>query len=368
MARIMLWGYYGTNYGDNISMDVLVRHLAKDHEVILASRFTPMRDIADRYNLPYAELLRGKASVMERLRFFCRWRKCIHLWGGGTSFTNHEGCGNADPFLWLSIIGAKYGYVGIGIDNLNNRKRLSIAKIMLRRCEFAIFREEQSAELANRYARSSRKNFTVGEDIVYGYLAERQRVETKESKPYVLICPRRLAHIFGTERETAIINAMVTASVEICHQLGIKHTKVLSTDVVEDAELTDIIANKIQSNGICAEVFSTTDVESITALITNAKLTLSARLHVSMVSEFLGSNTVSLSYSDKIIRLYESLPYRDCIDLYKVTDNLDKAIVSKALQERVVNNDEMNALLHSRAARVNEMMHNLSHRLLEESN
>lgn len=366
MRPVMLWGYYGSNYGDNISMDVLVKHLSKKHDMTLASRFIPMADVAEQYGVKYAELFRRERDWKVRLRFYRRWKEHIHIWGGGTSFTNNEGCGNADPFLWLSLIGAKYAYVGIGVDELHSAKRRFISGVMLRRCKFAIFRENASQRLATKYSISNKNNFTVGEDIVYGYLADWKCSDHNSQERYLLLCPRELTHIFGVERAGDIVHAMVSASLDICRDMGLKTVKVLSTDVIEDLNVSETIQRELCAHGINTLHELTIDVNRVTDLIANAECTISARLHVSMVSEFVGKKTVSLSYSDKIIRLYQSLPDRECIDLFAQDGHLEQEIKRIAYSPNPDRSSDMNELLQEKAKHVRIMLDELSSKLMEE--
>lgn len=320
--NVVLWGYYGRNYGDNIMffqiMDYLTA-LPRLRKVYVISESPYLKEMCGKY--PQCEIITMDYSGrIQRDAWLKRLPgNSLHVWGGGTIFTDEEGDGNFYPFMFLKAHGFRYCYLSSGIGSLNKPIRIIKTKLLLRFSSLTAFREELSYQKALRITKSNTIKCT--DDMVLEFAALcRDRMAKYQSKisdaeKYVLFSWRNLEHFMSMEKQIQIIDSFVSCLGDLSQKLNIPRIIALPLDTATDIQITEDVCQKMSDAGLHVEMLVESGVEAVTKIIANASFFFSGRLHSSMVAEIMGIPTFTLSYSPKIEYFYKSIGKRNFVNV-----------------------------------------------------
>ncbi|WP_165364211.1 polysaccharide pyruvyl transferase family protein [Sporolactobacillus sp. THM19-2] len=320
--RLVLWGYYGVNYGDDMMMKSLLQYyFQKKVKVTLVDLYSGGM-LKHRYcnfkdNTEFIEIYRY--SKIEKLRFLRKISsksKYINIWGGGTIFTDEDGDGNFSYFSIIKMLGGSIGYIGVGIGHLKKKKRIIKTAWLLKRSSLITFRDSSSLIRAKQLV-GDLNQFHLVEDLVYYYVFNNTikpiRLEDETSN-YILITWRNLHNYISFESESKLMD-------EIVHSIVKREPSskvVLSAlDINHDVTSCRILHGKLKQFRVNVVFDINNDIDHITKLIKNADFHISGRLHGSMISELMGTKTISLNYSPKMDYFYKSVGSDSYISIYE---------------------------------------------------
>ncbi|MBT2724010.1 polysaccharide pyruvyl transferase family protein [Bacillus sp. ISL-46] len=338
--RLVLWGYYGYNYGDDIMMEVILKFLnEKNVKVELVDLFE------GRLNEKYGEKYENvrvipfyKLNKVEKLKKLMNFSKAsLNLWGGGTIFTDVDGDGNYKWFSLIKLFGGKIGYVGIGIGTMKKKERLKKTKKMLKASSLTIFRDASSLRIANTIAKNSK--YKIVEDIAYIYFKDLLDNNNYEicNKDYVLITWRNLKRYLDFKDEMKLMDDIIQETEKIMKERNVPKVILSALDTRHDIESCRYLYVKLRNRNIPVEFDIDSNVENISKLITEAYFHFSGRLHGSIASEIFGTPTYSLSYSPKMEYFYESINSKNFMNIYE--QEIDSEIINKVIINNNINLD-----------------------------
>lgn len=320
--NIVLWGYYGSNYGDNIMFYQIMECLSGlpgIKKIYTVSRNPNIKTMVKKY--PQCEVIvERQFTRYEREKWLRTFpKKSLHIWGGGTIFTDEEGDGNFYPFLSLRCKGQKFCYLSCGIGKLTTPVRILKTKLLLKSTALATFRDERSYQKAMQL--SGRKTVVLTDDVVLNYAIKchKQRqcpnLSQKNTSPYLLFSWRNLSNYIQSGQQAQLLETYIARIAEIANHSGIHKVIGLPLDTQTDVEVSKKICTRLQSSGLECEVRIENDVETVTDIISNAAFYFSGRLHGSMIAEALKIPTFTFSYSPKIDSFYESIGKKNWVNV-----------------------------------------------------
>lgn len=335
--QVVLWGYYGYNYGDDIMLEVLLEHFNKKGIQV---------KLVDLYEGRLKEKLNTKAySNLEVIPFYKYSKKeklktlivlaksKINLWGGGTIFTDTDGDGNYKWFSLIKLFGGKIGYIGIGIGTIKRKDRIRKTKKMLNASSLTIFRDNKSLEKAKVF--NNKGQYYIVEDLAYVFfnnILNSAKSNYSDSK-YVLLTWRNLKNYMNFEDEQKLMDSIVS-EIAIMIENHRYETVILSAlDTKHDFESCQYLFQKFKEKRIPVAVDMDSSIDNVTKLIHNSSFHFSGRLHGSIASEILKVPTLTLSYSPKIQYFYESIQSKNYFDIY------NEKVESKEIARILTDND-----------------------------
>jgi len=317
--KITLWGYYGSNYGDDIMLKVILDYLEKESiDVILIDLYNGKLDyqIGSRYkNVEVINFsLLTKKEKIQTLKKLAKTK--INIWGGGTIFTDVDGDGNFKFFSLIKMHGGKIGYVGVGIGALTVRNRLLKTKMLLSLSSLTIFRDQKSLQRAKELKHNE---YYKVEDLSYIFFNDYKLKHNSEEKKrdFILVTWRNLSGYVSFEDEMKLMDHLVENIERLIKEFPFKRVILSALDANFDVESCRYLFEKLSAKQINVYFDIDSSIENITALINSAGFHFSGRLHGSVASEILNTPTLSLSYSPKMQYFYESINSTNYIDIYK---------------------------------------------------
>ncbi|MFB2349223.1 polysaccharide pyruvyl transferase family protein [Priestia megaterium] len=330
---VALWGYYGTNYGDDIMMDVIIRYFEQYNvDVKLIDIYGSNLETKTNNKYSNVEVIPFYGySTVQKLKAVRDLAKVkINLWGGGTIFTDSDGDGNFKSFASLETFGGKIGYVGVGIGQLAKRNRRLKTKYLLKKSSFTVFRDMNSLERAKKFVKH--KQFNLAEDLAYVYFNNLNMVPKYKLDKYILVTWRNLVGYTSLDKEQSIMDAVVEKVKKVMNTKKYETVVLAALDTNFDVESCLTLEKKFKNQGVNVYFDKDSSVENITKLIYNASFHVSGRLHGSIASEFFHIPTLTLSYSPKIDYFYQSInsnKYHNIYDDMDIRDQLINDIIQK---------------------------------------
>jgi polysaccharide pyruvyl transferase WcaK-like protein len=342
---VVLWGYYGSNYGDNIMMETLLDYFnSKGLTVFLVDMFGTKLEKRVFYKFPNIEIVPFyKYSKVKKIKKLFELSKAdINIWGGGTIFTDVDGDGNYKSFSLIKRFGGKIGYVGVGIGNLSKKSRIIKTKQLLKESTFVVFREEKSYYKAKKIKFDG--NYLLAEDLAYVYFYNVKKenklsIIKKKYDNYLLITWRNLIGYLKNNSEKDLMDKIVNCIPTFLKKFHLTTVVLSALDTKFDIESCNLLYYKLREKGIEVYIDSDSSIENITNLIYSSKFHISGRLHGSIASEILTIPTLSMAYSPKMVYFYESINSTNYIDVYNDSINSQDIIemgISMKKQYRVL--------------------------------
>lgn len=330
--KILLMGYIGNhNLGDDLMMRAFVGRLYEmcpDAEITLLLRFCGVdEEVGDLMKMLELRNRTLHVRSVHNLRLaavktyiygnFIAPKYDLCLWVGGTIFNDTSGKGLYDYFSYNIKKKIPFGYIDIGIDNIDKKERILHARELFSHSAITILRDETSRDIA---VRLRGKNHTPAGDFCADimqtddlvYLALEEKDET-EKKKVLLISWRNLSE-YLTEDEEKRAQESVAKFAKIWldekgEDAGVELLPIDTfTDMQANERLKDVLAKSGISN-VSIETSPNPDVKI--EHISTADTYISGRLHSTMFGEYFGCNVISVNYSPKMDRFLKSIG-REC--------------------------------------------------------
>lgn len=320
IENIVLWGYYGSNYGDNIMFYQIMDYLPDicDKKIYVISRNPYVYRMTEKY--PQCVVIEENfTNKIEREKWLKKLPgKSLFIWGGGTIFTDEEGDGNFYPFMHLKCRGREFCYLSSGIGKLTKPISIFKTRMLLNYAALAVFRDERSYQKAIQL--SGRRTVVLADDVVLNYAMkcrdQKSNLKLEKAAPYLLFSWRNVDNYMETSQQTSLLETYITRIVEIANASAIHRVIGLPLDTQTDVEISKEICTRLQSRGLDCSVTVENDVEAVTHIISNAAFYFSGRLHGSMIAEAMGIPTFTFSYSPKIDSFYESIGKKNWVNIF----------------------------------------------------
>lgn len=341
--NLVLWGYYGVNYGDDIMMEQIIDYFKNKINIYVILTEETKFKLDNGVNYIRKPVLNNRKEM--NLWLDSLPKNSFHLWGGGTIFTDEEGDGNFYPFLYLRLKGNKFGYFSCGIGRLNKTTRKLKTWLLLNLCEFCLMREVASFKKACDF--STRDNIYLTDDIVlnYAFGLNDSSLQFCPKDEYILFSWRNLANYSSIQSQLDNQKLFVDLLIETSKATEINNFLALPIDQNVDIEPNEKIINSLKERGYEGKIVRPCNISEITKYIANSSFYYSGRLHSSMVSEVLGVPTFTFSYSPKIDCFYQKIKRKNYINITKeqmcdykrVLSLMNKETVSLELSSSLVN-------------------------------
>nr|WP_304358186.1 polysaccharide pyruvyl transferase family protein [Clostridium paraputrificum] len=337
--KLNLWGYYGCNYGDNIMMKILIDYIN--------SEFVDMDiNVYEVYHGIDKSLVEEKAKInkfkLNKYNFVANIMKIkkmcdnsINIWGGGTIFTDSDGDGFFRVFSYLKYLKIPFGYVSVGIGDMQRKSRILKTKFLLENCSFCFLREEHSYRKAIKKLGISKEKLELTDDLVSIYIndyLERSNYNLKKKEDYLLISWRNLERYINSENQNQLINYCIDLIKAVTNEKKISKIIVLPLDVRNDVECSKPIKKLLENEGFNVELICETNPDKLTEIIKKSSFHISGRLHGSLISELLDVDTVSIIYSNKMEYLYKELNKMNFINVKMCLPDMKQVLAESKIR------------------------------------
>lgn len=217
------------------------------------------------------------------------------IWVGGSCFTDQAGDGAYRYMEGFKRRNKKIGYIGVGIEELTDSKRIEIFSNILSKADLVTLRDDCSYQRACKL--SDNKNIYKTEDLVY--LLD-EIIQPIEQDDYILIAWRDLGGYYSDDTETKAVQSLINFVVSIED----KYSKIVvfpmgnSVDFSRNdtiyKELKNLLPEKVIDFIVCF------DVDTRVKAIKKAKLVITGRLHAAFIAEWNNIKTIAIDYSRKV--------------------------------------------------------------------
>ena len=336
-VRVLLTGYVGNNnLGDDLMMMKTIAFLQKtypDIEITVLIRYQGKvkrqcygSDIKI-INLHWFRLGKIKETVY---RYFIMPGYDLTLWVGGTCFADIGGNGLYSYFKHNISKKHAFGYVGIGIDYLEDSLKQKQAKELFENSSLTVFRDVVSARKLPELGLEAGK---TSEDIAY--LALDEIVNTKSKKNRLLVSWRYQSQYMDKQAEDRHIQVLLDTVEKIAQQYD--EIVFLPIDEHMDGGVNRRLANCMQTKtDVTVRCIDHMDAYEKMKFISESKDYICGRLHGVLIGELAGCNVVSLNYSLKM-DIFTEVINRQC-DVVPVnqlsTEQIRSALAAGAMEEK----------------------------------
>lgn len=326
--KILITGFFGVNnLGDDIMLEVFCKALITNCQ----STITVLNLYGDKnnYHLPkeieildISKFRHGKTLIVAE--YFSRIYDAL-FWIGGTCFTENAGNGIYSYMKAFHKRGKKFGYIGVGIGNVESNKKKKMYRWLLDNASLATFRDRESYKTATDWSSNSRLYLCA--DLVY--LLENTNSGLAHTSDYMLISWRSFTGYYEKEIEDKAITELCNYVSLHKHQYSHVYIAILGNDVDIDRnkEIYTILSKKID-----VIFLDSISINKKIELISGAKTVITGRLHGVFISEMNGVNTVAIGYDNKLERFMESI---DANGDLVYPDKMTIDSISKAAENRV---------------------------------
>ena len=323
MGQSALTGFFGVNnFGDDIMLDAFYNSLNNKNAVTLLRLYTggKIDTLIKTSDLSYFS--HGKRIIIDQ--YHSRVYNGL-FWIGGTCMTDNAGDGAYSYMSSFKNRGKQIGYIGIGINEIKNKKRREIYKCVLDNANIVTLRDKKSYDIAK--SMSSNPNIFLTEDLVY--LSDYIKIPAEnKSKCMLLIAWRSLIGYYDNNTEEKAINSLIYTIKK--HRNNYDEIVVTSLGNSIDYNVNRFIFEKLHDTIDYVRFVNETDYKKRIQLILSATTVITGRLHGLFVSEWNNINTVAIGYDTKISCFLDSigrngdLLYPDSLDIERIEDILSK--------------------------------------------
>jgi O-antigen/teichoic acid export membrane protein len=295
--RIVLVGYYGSNFGDLIMLKGLLDFWrAKGARVTVFTYGTIGPATMEIVGKSKIYPLTGSGKLKPLRSFVLESSRAdAVVWGGGTCFMDEGGEGAIKYFLLAKLVGAKVYYLGIGIGNaklLTTQLYLRLAKVLSRGI---VVRDEESAEKLG----GTSETVTITPDLAFAFDL-RMHIEVGGSQTNLLIAYRNLDKYVSPKRARKLLDQFCDRIVELSRNEAYPLVKVLDTDSDVDVNDGDYIFERLKREGVPATRIKETSALRKLRHIAASSAIVTGRLHVGIFAADLGKPFLVLNCSPKI--------------------------------------------------------------------
>lgn len=295
--RIVIFGYYGTNFGDLIMLDALVSQLRDHYDVSIVSyakrpdyTYHTIPDVTFYYLPEYS--FWGKIKLVTGLAR----KSAIFAWGGGTCFFDGGGTGAVKHFLLGYLCGVKIYYFGIGVGRCEKWTTKFNILVAYKLSKKVYVRDGRSFDI---FSKMGNKNLFVCDDMVTGFSTVLPRSNSKDVfGKYILVAYRDISEFFGSEKNSQCIDDLCSSLWEYLRYEHDCSVLVMATDREVDLQSAEKIYHKLCGIGRLRLVDSPKLCETIDHII-SAKFVVTGRLHVAHFSYLNRVPFYLINYSPK---------------------------------------------------------------------
>ena len=295
--RILLVGYYGSNFGDLIMMKTLLdfwHDKAAKVSIFTYGAISPatLEIAGDSEIYP----LNGPSRLRSLYRFLsASMRSHAVVWGGGTCFMDEGGEGAIKYFLLAKLLGAKVYYLGIGVGNAKRRTTqlfLRLARLLSKRI---VVRDEESARKLGGMSDIVR----VAPDLSFAVNLRESSTPTNVQRK-LLIAYRCLDEYLDPEEAAKVLAHFIDRIIEHARDEEYSAIEVLDTDSDVDRDNGNHIFDKLKEEGLPVVRITETSAMQKLKHIAAASVIVTGRLHVGVFAAELGRPFLIVNYSPKI--------------------------------------------------------------------
>lgn len=347
--KILLMGYIGNhNLGDDLMMRAFVGRLYEmcpDAEITLLLRFCGVdEEVGELLGMLKLRNKTLHVRSVHNLRLaavktyiygnFIAPKYDLCLWVGGTIFNDTSGKGLYDYFSYNIKKKIPFGYIDIGIDNIDKKERILHARELFGHSAITILRDKESCDIAMKLRG---KNHTPAgdfysdimqtDDLVYLALEEREETQKKN---VLLISWRNLSeYLTEDEEKRAQEDVAKFAKIWLDEKGEDACVELLPIDTFTDTEANERLKEVLVKEGISNVLLEKSpDPDVKIEHIATADTYISGRLHSTMFGEYYGCNVISVNYSPKMDRFLKSIK-REC-DMTDIQKSIKGAANSAA--------------------------------------
>lgn len=302
IKEVTIVGYYGANnLGDDLMLESIIRELKNYPIRINVIAFGDVHWLDSSINL----FKWRKKDRLGNVKILLKAIKNsdILLWGGGTCFTDEDGDGMFIPMLIAKFFRKKIFYIGVGIGNLKRKSRRIKTIILINLSNYLSFRDHNSYSKAKRWCYFNKDKIERIEDpanyVLRDICANWSDQDSEESG--LVVAWRNLENY----KETTIGNSLdklIPYIVEMSRKYRCKKITLIDVDSSYDGDINREIYCQLKKCQLDIPIDYNKSQSYIDKLkvIREAKVILTSRLHVAVVSKFYNKPCYVYNYSPKI--------------------------------------------------------------------
>lgn len=299
--KITIVGYYGVNnLGDDLMLKSIVDELSTLNIKINVIGFGDIKWLDKTIDIIKWKK-RDNVANLKILRDATRDSDLI-MWGGGTCFTDEDGDGMFMPMNIAKLLGKKIFYVGVGIGNLNRLSRRLKAKWLINISSYISFRDANSYRRGLEWKKSNKSSIEKIEDpanYALEKMLEQENIKFDESAGMV-VAWREL----GNYSSTTIGNNLakvVDQVMELAKKYSCTKITIIDTDSSCDGLVSRNLFKELSLHkGLEVNYNETVDYDEKIKILAQAKIVLTSRLHIGVISDYFSKECYVYNYSPKI--------------------------------------------------------------------
>lgn len=292
-------GHYGSgNYGDDIMLEKLIGEMRAVDQSFRVMFFGN--------NHGYFGLQSHELVIVDRgnkIQYLFRYLKALVsckrvVWGGGTCFTDEEGDGFFIGMLLAKLLNKRIEYRSIGVGKISRWSRILKLKLLMRFSSAVTLRDKKSLDKIEHICKGRRNKLGLERDLGEAYLSQIASQYRKGSTNDLLIAWRDLLN-YGYNDSYLYYLIDYVRDIISNHQFS----QIIIMDVDNDIDtamndqLYDLLMNRLE---IPISRVKNCSFEEKNKLIGNAKVVVTARLHVLIAALEFEKVIHVFSYSPKI--------------------------------------------------------------------
>lgn len=336
--KVLLIGYYGSNFGDLAMLRVLVKYLTKEGCKLRVLSYAADSNVAER-EIPGTEIRwikhgrwRGLGPTLRDLQ----WADDV-VWGGGTCFMDQGGDGAIKYMLLAKLLWCRVFYLGIGVGTVSKPRTRRVLWVASLISEGILVRDERSRQLLTQ---KEARRLSVAPDLFYALTPwlDRLRGSIDVQPGQLLIAYRSVEEYFGTGMSQRHRAAFVERAVEFCAAHQVRRVVLLDTDAAADGRDGSWIFQQLRGRGYDVARVELRSTEETAKQIAAAEYVLTGRLHIGMAAAILRKKFALLNYSPKNAELMKQIGCEKGLVEYGDLATITSLPVVRAAPESFVGN------------------------------
>jgi polysaccharide pyruvyl transferase WcaK-like protein len=326
-SEIGIIGCYGAgNFGDDLMLYCLVREIQRVRPGIrinIISLYSKDIILPNSAGVTVVRMRNAKDKLIKAIRLFrhCRFL----LFGGGTCFTDDSGDGSFKFFVLARILGCRFGYLGVGIGELNRLSRRIKTSILFSLADFVVFRERNSWERSKHLTvtSSGRAKLKLAEDLAYLHFDNQKRQVRTKPEHDLLISWRDLSNYLSKSQIDELIDQFVRNVEQLTIGMSVNKITLLPLEKNRDVIIHEDLRKALQGllPTVSIELVEESNMFRIIKIIERCRLFVSLRLHGAFMGKVLGVPTIGINYCPKMAYFFESIAARGLVQVNDFSDN-----------------------------------------------
>lgn len=336
VQRIVVWGYWSGNLGDDMFLATLKPMIASRARMILLTDKSFKQHykkfgltIVDRRSLVYRSLTRlCRMFGLAEPYFWICGRKSVFLMLGGSLFAenkSHEAEEQQLRNLKWAVQHAKSSYIiGSNFGPYNSEWFLSEYQSLLRKVTDTCFRDRYSYIV---FAQNS--NTRLAPDIVWAYS---NYPVSRERARGVAISIINLENRSELKKYKNLYENTIKEICRFCQQKAIP-VKLMSFCANEgDEAIIERITDDLESMNGIESIHYDGNIDFILNAINDCQLVIATRFHAMIIGWSLGKSVVPVIYSEKQTNTLKDIGFQGDVWNLKNGDSLDVSLIEQILE------------------------------------